>query len=87
MGSQDRGTRLELSLDLAFGHCCSYRKAGPWGTDGSAIEWGWGLRGVAREKKGASKGLEGQPTFQDSFKLNKGMEFSGKTPVTGMTQG
>lgn len=54
---------------------------------GGQIEWGWGLRGVAREKKGASKGLEGQPTFQDSFKLNKGMEFSGKTPVTGMTQG
>lgn len=40
-----------------------------------------------REKKGASKGLEGQPTFQDSFKLNKGMEFLGKTPVIGMTQG
>lgn len=31
-----------------------------------------------REKKGARKGQEGWPTFQDSVKLNKGVERLGK---------
>lgn len=31
-----------------------------------------------REKKGASKGQEEQPTFQDSVKLNKGVERLGE---------
>lgn len=59
-----------LSLDLVFGHYCSCRKAepspGPWRTDGSATDWGWGLRRCGM-RRGGEKRKEPAKARRDAY--------------------